>query len=492
MARAEGIWAAMGPQFEKALADDSVTAWVACSDELAYLALRFLEDHAVAVPQRLSVVGFDDLPDSLRHSLTSYNFNLDGLAYRMLSFLFEQPDPQLPHDLVSMEVAGMILERGTSGPPAQAGMRMSSENVRQTILIISGPNSMGSFFFASRQEPLIRCMERECHVRNISIRLCIQQGTGDIPLLIDNKTKTPIDFAQERGIIGIIILADVLGDCTALIELASTRNCPIAVVDERGQVEIPGGISNRVVRFILGFSPLCAQLVANYLLGLGHTRIAYLSHVHYPPWSKARLQGLIDICKERGLPDAVAAYTMEDEIDYYEFINVTKNEKCPVPSQIAAIKGLLDYLLAAKDEFGSRNERLVEKIFDTLGQICYQEFLGIVMQPLFAQALRDESITAWVCGNDNLATRATIFLRERGIAVPGRISVIGFDDLPDSFRYSLTSFNFNMVALGYKILSFLLDPGSFSTSHEAIPEIEVDGVIIERGTTRIRGQGKLE
>ena len=45
------------------------------------------------------------------------------------------------------------------------------------------------------------------------------------------------------------------------------------------------------------------------------------------------------------------------------------------------------------------------------------------------QALRDQSVTAIVCGNDLIAIAALSYLQSQGIRVPKDVSVVGFDDI---------------------------------------------------------------
>ncbi len=57
------------------------------------------------------------------------------------------------------------------------------------------------------------------------------------------------------------------------------------------------------------------------------------------------------------------------------------------------------------------------------------------------------------CGNDQIARGVVEALRERGIAVPGQVRVVGFDNwnvMTDSARPPLTSVDMNLAALGHE------------------------------------------
>jgi len=102
------------PLFEQALAEPEVTAWVCVIDYIALLALRFLADRGVPVPQRLSVIGFDDLPASLPSGLSTYRFDMAGAAHAMLSHVLRPDYRRARSALRFEEIGGMVVGRGTT------------------------------------------------------------------------------------------------------------------------------------------------------------------------------------------------------------------------------------------------------------------------------------------------------------------------------------------------------------------------------------------
>ncbi len=67
-------------------------------------------------------------------------------------------------------------------------------------------------------------------------------------------------------------------------------------------------------------------------------------------------------------------------------------------------------------------------------------------------------ITGIVCGNDHTALGVLRALRERGIGVPGDISVVGFDDIPEAAFFSppLTTVRQDFFAIGQQAINGLL------------------------------------
>ena len=76
-----------------------------------------------------------------------------------------------------------------------------------------------------------------------------------------------------------------------------------------------------------------------------------------------------------------------------------------------------------------------------------------------AAAHRDSRATALVCGNDQMALGALAALRRERVSVPGRVSVVGFDDIPESafFAPALTTVAQDFTRLGSLALDQLVE-----------------------------------
>jgi DNA-binding LacI/PurR family transcriptional regulator len=103
------------PLFREALSRTEVTAWICANDATAFNALDFLRDRGVAVPERISVLGLDNVPtESLEKRLTTYDFNTTGFVHRLLNHILHPPRPRGPYRHRPIEVEGMIVERQTA------------------------------------------------------------------------------------------------------------------------------------------------------------------------------------------------------------------------------------------------------------------------------------------------------------------------------------------------------------------------------------------
>src|SRR5690606_32650068 len=71
---------------------------------------------------------------------------------------------------------------------------------------------------------------------------------------------------------------------------------------------------------------------------------------------------------------------------------------------------------------------------------------------------RDQSFTAVISGNDSMALGAMRALYEAGLSVPDDISIVGYDDTPESgyFVPALTTVRQNFIQLGIIGFEYLI------------------------------------
>lgn len=101
---------------DDALNHTEITAWVCANDDIAYECLACLGRRNVKMPDRLSIIGFDDLEDSLFMDLSSYNFNATGIVNTMLSYVLDPPSLSRGGSAKNIvEVEGYITERHSTG-----------------------------------------------------------------------------------------------------------------------------------------------------------------------------------------------------------------------------------------------------------------------------------------------------------------------------------------------------------------------------------------
>jgi DNA-binding LacI/PurR family transcriptional regulator len=94
------------------------------------------------------------------------------------------------------------------------------------------------------------------------------------------------------------------------------------------------------------------------------------------------------------------------------------------------------------------------------------------------EMLRFRDFTGVFCGNDQMALGFEHACRDMGLDVPGDISIVGFDDIPEAAHFSppLTTVRQNFAELGRRAVALLLGEldGGIAGGHERIaPELVV-------------------
>jgi DNA-binding transcriptional regulator YhcF (GntR family) len=105
------IYHRMVPLFRKALDNRAITAWVMTNDYTATLALDYLKESKIRVPEDLSIISFDNTLDAMESQLTSYDFNLNGIVSIMLRFALRPSSVSTLRGKAVIEAEGTIIER---------------------------------------------------------------------------------------------------------------------------------------------------------------------------------------------------------------------------------------------------------------------------------------------------------------------------------------------------------------------------------------------
>jgi DNA-binding LacI/PurR family transcriptional regulator len=291
---------------------------------------------------------------------------------------------------------------------------------------------------------------------------------------------------------------------------------PVAILDEIGNyAPFPQLTSYKNVKIFRIAGKLAGAAVARRLLSLGHQRVIFISSVHRHEWSVRRLEGLEEQYAKAGLEGQVVPIVMEE----FKYINILalalsgiSREKLReiliinrTEDQVNDMLHRLDEILVTGIFQFIDDERLravisnfrglemipIDKIQPDLYARCRDSILekiesiilDLYLSKLFKQAHQARDCTAWVAANDNMALRSIRFLKEKGVAIPDEISIIGFDNLPQlAFENRLTSYDFNVGGIIHRMLWFILRPDRVQGEMNKLI-VEVEGLLIERETT---------
>lgn len=326
------------------------------------------------------------------------------------------------------------------------------------------------------------------HLRVLE-RECVRAGTCLRVVTFGEDNREPFYLDRPGGAVRQLPGGDeVLGYClwTMGSQLSVRRafddaragGHPVAVLDEDGAYDpAPLVRMHRLARafsFSTGASP--AGHLAHYLARIGHRRIAFVSGLHRALWSRLRLEGLRQVFDDSRNGRAVTPYTFDGCRDIEEY----GADQTLEPAVVSALSDALGRGPFRRGLTRVTAGRIAARIAQGSDMIMHQESLGAALDPLFAEALADTGTTAWVCAHDDVALAALRYLRQRGVDVPGRISVVSFDDSAEALGADLTSVNFNIEGLAHAMVTHILRPG-FTPKGPA--PIEVDAVVMVRGSS---------
>lgn len=105
------IYEKMQPLFDKALLDTSITAWVMANDFAATIAIDYLKERNIRVPDDLSIISFDNTLDAMEYQLTSYDFNNHGIITLILRSILAPHTVKPKRKGVCIEVDGTLVIR---------------------------------------------------------------------------------------------------------------------------------------------------------------------------------------------------------------------------------------------------------------------------------------------------------------------------------------------------------------------------------------------
>jgi hypothetical protein len=351
--------------------------------------------------------------------------------------------------------------------------------LRNTIVVIVRGTGSGSTVpigtWAPRNRQQFEALEQQAAEVGCRLAFAVYTYVGPRLLGPAGRPLMAEQVGSRRDVLGFMFWAQGLGGLDPAVYLRDLERFgkPIAVLDVGGMPELerPGGARLRRV-FRLGTDERCGEIVGNYLLGLGHRGVDYLSG----PAPLPRLVGLRRVYGQAGLGDAVT------RLDASQGREAVAREE--VDARYGALLGAIERNAAARGlrQFLNKDrERLVDKALERTQLDA--------MRPALAAALRSVTGTALVCESDGLALYCLELLRNLGVRVPEERSVVGFDDEEDAFLWGLSSYNFNLKAVVAAMMDYVLRPHSAARVGDGAAVV-IDGYVKARTTTSSPGEGR--
>jgi DNA-binding transcriptional regulator YhcF (GntR family) len=385
--------------------------------------------------------------------------------------------------------------------------------VTQSNLVVSGQP------VDDRSYKLFDLLESECARLDINLRRV------DIDFYSpDYLSNGRLPTGKNEVVLGYIVdlwwfeIPEYQEHVTGYFEHLVIAQKPVAIMDQNGNFILPESLArNRLFQVfkIAGIS--AGQAVGRLLLNLGHRRVAFISLDHNYPFSIRRLEGLQACYEKAGMSESVQPFVSTMKHFLYAHVlalsDIPKSRMAKIIAMgrtDAQARLLFEAYKELKKEYSRKNMidekmqnirknlRFLEPLTRGLLDSEYQEdlttlLLAIAESQLFPRLLetffdsvvKDKNITAWVCVNDAIAEAALKYLEEHHIDVPGKISIVGFDNSHSAKMNKITSFDFNVHSFIHRMLGFISAPARRSARFMHSP-IEIEGVIIRRATT---GQG---
>jgi len=379
--------------------------------------------------------------------------------------------------------------------PHKRRYKIPSLSIRQgftTITLVSYTVSAGD----ERHFKILQLLEERCSQMNITLKKVllrkeegktgklVRVGTGYYNFQERQERQKELqrgnfsfDTPEFTNTMGFIVFNMPFSAGEIASELASRFNVPIAILDQRDEYEFPSipGTGTRIKRFTLSTTSRASTAVGRFLLSLGHRKIAYIATSHGQKWSSNRLQGLRNAWENTGTAGEVIACTCH--YDAMESIPCTHVEIQAIARHLMRADIAIDKNVRTLFKKLSYNnpERIVGGL---MREQYYEKLFG-----LFQQAYSYPDVTAWVAANDEIALHALGFLTRKRIKVPDDVSLVGFDDSLKANMSDLTSYNFNHTAIVQGILQHMMEPRAQVLRHKPEEQIEMEGFLVERGST---------
>lgn len=361
------------------------------------------------------------------------------------------------------------------------------ETSRSTVVVIASTDNMDVVASLSPRMPeLWHALSRECFKRNVRTELYGRlKAMGAAPW--SDGARMPLTVRdRDRMVLGYIVLTlgTAMPGLRELVHLLEQTGRRVAIVHENAQLAFAEVAAlarhSRSVRvFETAATGRCGVDVGNYLIRCGHRRIAMF---HAPlldvRWRKRR-EGVERAFREAGYDGAVALFCPAN-------IQTGRDLSQRLTTRVES--AVLSELADRVAELYKPAHNFYESSLRPPGigdHFLRGATLPVLMLPVFEKALARNDISAWVGANDEFALLALSFARKRGVSLPDRLSIVGFDNSHTSIGQGMSSYDFNTPALVHRAVGYLAGDEPVR-SDDAV--VEVPGHVIERSSSGPVGQ----
>ncbi|MBD3240245.1 MAG: GntR family transcriptional regulator [Chitinivibrionales bacterium] len=387
--------------------------------------------------------------------------------YKTLSATYGATYRTLRKALTAMAVDGHVEEW-------HAGYRVPlrrAETPRNTIqLAVRGAESQDTIgTWAPRNQEQFQALARVCGMAGIDLDFVTYRYRGTRLADRHGRRRLALSASALHSVLGFMVWTQGLDelDLVPYVEHLLGLDRPVAVLDVSGLDLYPLLRTGSMARvFALGTDARCGVLAGQFLLGLGHRKVAYITQ---SPSVTPRLTGL---------RRAFVPVGGESAVTCYRFTGI------PVPARATTAPAVrLREKLDISDDFDRMVDQALRRHSERIQGMVDDEREFAHLSPLLERVLAESDASVWVAENDKTAVRCLEFLRENGVAVPGRLSLVGFDDTEEALLRGITSYNFNVAAIVQAMVDHLLHPQPYRPNRHGRAPTVIEGFVNARRTT---------
>ncbi|MBD3239180.1 MAG: GntR family transcriptional regulator [Chitinivibrionales bacterium] len=327
------------------------------------------------------------------------------------------------------------------------------------------------------QLPLLTAVEEECRRHAIRFRAHILKRHFGAPRLSRHMERDLTRAAAQQGVAQFMLWNLFMGPdvLQRLRRILAATDTPTAFLDDSGALSDASmrALPRSWQVFDIAYSPVAGRVAARYLVEHGHRHVAWVDSWSSARWERNRYAGFAET-----LHALTGGYPILPHRPPEHPGRVRSSADTALRDAVAAHAAQVSFAprsAAARREF-------VDEVTNVLDRQETRERQRRLLEPSMAKLLENTAITAWAASNDGVAIECLDFLARQRCAVPGRISVIGFDDSHLSVRRHLTTYNHNCPALAAAMVNHVLDPGLSHRAWEGRRVVAVPGFIRERRT----------
>jgi hypothetical protein len=272
--------------------------------------------------------------------------------------------------------------------------------------------------------------------------------------------------------VGILVWTLSLGveDLRLMTRNLVSVNKPVALLDEIGNVSLPRETtSNPLFRtFVTAYTPMCSLDMGTYLVNRGHTAVSFFNLFPDLHVNRNRADGIEKRLRDASPSALLRRVALDEDMSAAQLKKIAgKNPEYPVAPGPGTNKSSSHFL----KRYSAVRKQLA--LINAIPRHCAAR--------IRAELARSET-TAWVAFNDTLAFALLDILQAEGVAVPERISVVAFDDVPDAYDIGLTTYNFNISAIVNAMFDHILG-GPLGRRLGNRRVVEIPGYVVERQTS---------